>query len=864
MQRPNPSGNPHRRRSPWPYVLLLAAASLTCGLLALASKVPFALPLLWPEQQRAFLQDGPGLLLTAAQIKELLDLDAVGREEFIARYLGRDPLPETPVNELAEGIRRRRDLVRGEFVSLLDERAKILFLHGEPTERETVDCDVAYKPLEIWTYPAPDTGGESTAPRYLVFYQPKPHEPYQLWLPIDSKRVLYHPEMEYWLEQWQELRGRIRGGPRFDRYICKRSEWVDEVTGVDGLFGFEPDRPKNAEIAVYLEPPDDLAAWARQAMETAAVEPTALTAELEVFFPEREGQRMTTQMVIMVPPEAELEPFVEEEKAELRVTLEGYLERDAKPFENFRLRYLLPPPGEGIPVALVAERLLRPEQEFLLRLKIIDEISGAEFFLNKGFVVPSQPTPAAEVPPVPETAIIALGEELKKKRISGYDSLMLVPPGTDVVFGLWRAEALVTGARIRTVVFYLDGKPQMTRRRPPFTAELRLATYPTEQVVRAEGYDDNDELVASDEVVVNQPRGELRVRIVEPVRGRKIFGEVVAKAEVVVPEEKRVAAVEFIVNEKLQARVGKPPWEATISVPPGGNLNYLTVTAELDDGARAEDVRFLNAPDYVDEIEVNLVELYTTVTDKSGRLVRGLAETDFEIWEDDRTQTIVKFELVENLPLTLGIVIDVSGSMHESLGEAQRAAVGFLENIITPRDRCFALAFADRPGLLMPRTSDVGAVAERLEGLVANGSTSLHDAIVTSLYYYRGVRGRRAMVLLSDGEDTSSSLGFREALEYSRRSGVAIFSIGLRIGGADVGVRRKLENLAQETGGRTFYIRDAAELVEVYGEIESELRSQYLVAYNSDQEGEPGQYHEVTIKVKGGKLKARTMRGYYS
>jgi len=202
--------------------------------------------------------------------------------------------------------------------------------------------------------------------------------------------------------------------------------------------------------------------------------------------------------------------------------------------------------------------------------------------------------------------------------------------------------------------------------------------------------------------------------------------------------------------------------------------------------------------------------------------------------------------------------------MFESLGEAQRAAVGFLENIITPRDRCFALAFADRPALLMERTSDVGAVAQALENLAANGSTSLHDAIVTSLYYYRGIRGRRAMVLLSDGEDTSSSLGFPEALEYAKRSGVSVFTIGLKIGKSDIGVRRKLEKLSTETGGRTFYIKEAVELSKVYEQIERELRSQYLVAYNSDQQGKSGVYHEVEIKVRAGKLKARTVRGYYS
>ena len=909
-------------------LLLLLLAALAATVPGTPSKVPFDLPLLWPEDQRSFLQDGPGLLLSASQTETLVDLDTIGREEFIVRFLSNDPIPETPENELAEGIRRRKLLVEGEFDSYLDVRAKLLFLQGEPDHRTVVDCAETFKPLEIWSYrddvadelrrklipsaaerqgqaledaqdaeaarqrqiaqrgysgygyrSAPlirdrrDLSPEELAKTFelekhwhLVVYRPKPGEPYSLWLPIDSKREIYNPEMEYWLEQWEGLRRHLRGGRRFDRTICDYSLVVDMVTGIDGLFGFQPNRPKNAELAAFLIPPDDLAAWAAAAGGTPLPDSPRLQAgELEISFPELEGLRMVTRGVVTLPTEVELETFEEGETAELRLKVEGSIERQGKIFDEFRVRFQIPAPEDGrkVPVALVFDRKLRPNQDYLMRARVIEEISGKELLLSRGFRVPARPTPIEE-PPVSDEVLVAIGQDLDRERIPGYDSLVLVPPDSEVVFGLWRAEALVTGERVVKVAFFLDDEVQLTRRRPPFTAELRLSEFPTEQTIRAEGYDENGDVVASDEVVINQPRGELRVRILDPPRGRTSYGSVQARAEVVVPEEKSVDHVEFQINDVLQVTVDKPPWEAMVDVPPGQDLVYLTVVAELNDGARAEDVRFLVAPDYVEQVDVNLVELFTTVTDKSGLLIRGLTREEFEVFEDGRPQQIAKFELVENLPLTLGITIDTSGSMFESLGEAQRAAVGFLENIITPRDRCFALAFADRPALLMERTSDVGAVAQVLEDLVANGSTSLHDAIVTSLYYYRGIRGRRALVLLSDGEDTSSSLGFPEALEYAKRSGVSVFTIGLKIGKAEIGVRRKLEKLSTETGGRTFYIKEAVELSQVYDEIERELRSQYLVAYNSDQQGKSGQYHEVEIKVRSGKLKARTVRGYYS
>ncbi len=421
----------------------------------------------------------------------------------------------------------------------------------------------------------------------------------------------------------------------------------------------------------------------------------------------------------------------------------------------------------------------------------------------------------------------------------------------------------MTGSRITRVVFSLDGQQVMSRGRPPFTAELRLDPFPREQVVRVEGLDDEGEVVDADEVVLNQPRGQLRVRILQPERGGAVAGPVLAAAEVVVPEEKKVEKVEFLVNDRLQETLDSPPWATEVDVPVGEDLVYLTVTAELDDGQRAEDVRFLVAPDYIEEVDVDLIELFTTVVDRSGRLIRGLEQDDFTVREDGRAQEIVKFELVEDLPLTIGITLDTSGSMMESLGEAKRTAIDFLQSMITPRDRCFALAFADRPALVMGRTSDVGAVSQQLGDLAATGSTALHDAVVTSLYYFRGVRGRRALVLLSDGEDTSSSLEFDQALEYAKRSGVAIYSIGLRIGVTQIGVRRKLEKLAEETGGRTFYIGEAADLRGVYGEIEEELRSQYLLAYSPPSGGEKDVFHEIEVSVDHPGAKARTIKGYY-
>lgn len=866
VQRSAPMLSRPRSVRPLVAALLLSVASASVPAARAATgpatdRIPFELPLAWPEEQRAFLQDGPGLLLSDAEIEDLANRDREGRRAFIDTFFS-DPIPETPENELRDGVERRRALALSEIGTLLDERARILFLRGAPLEREIVDCAETFRPLEIWTYPG--ASGQADGVRLLLF-QPQRELPWRLWLPIDGKGVLYNEEMEYWLQQWEELGNLVRGR-RFDRQICDDSEEIDDVSGIEGLFGFRKDRPKNELFQAFLDRPSDLATWARTAAATPLPTVDDLPIEsVQLHFPDRDSQRMVSRVTVVVPGDAGLVPFVEGESRELRLRVEGRLEHRGRLFDEFRVRFQIPPAAEDVevPVALVVDRALRPERDFLLRLNVVEETTDRRANLSRSVLVPRHPTPPDELPAVPEEAIVALGEELRQRRVEGYDSLLLVPPEADVVFGLWRAEALVTGTAITRVTFYLDDEKVMSRRRPPFTAELRLEPFPREQVIRVEGTDDDGNVIASDEVILNQPRGELRVRILEPPRGDVGGGTVTASAEVVVPEEKKVRHVEFRVNDELQTTLERPPWQAQIDVPYGGELTYLTVVAELDDGQRAEDVRFLASPDHVEEVDVNLIELYTTVTDRGGRLVPGLAQTDFEVREDGRLQKLVKFELVEDLPLTIGVTLDTSGSMFESLGEAKRTAVEFLESMVTARDRCFALAFADRPALVMGRTSDVGAVAEQIEDLAASGSTALHDAVVTSLYYFRGVRGRRALVLLSDGEDTTSSLEFDEALEYARRSGVAIYSIGLRIGITQVNVRRKLENLAEETGGRTFYIGKAEELRSVYGEIERELRSQYLLAYSPPPGGEEGVFHEIEVEVKRSGAKARTIKGYY-
>lgn len=452
-----------------------------------------------------------------------------------------------------------------------------------------------------------------------------------------------------------------------------------------------------------------------------------------------------------------------------------------------------------------------------------------------------------------------------RSRLHAKTSLALVPPESEIVVGSFRADVLASGAEIVAVRFLVDGKLQTTQAGSRPWAMLRLARYPTQQVVRVEGLNAEGKVVASDELVLNQQRGDLRLQIDEPPAGIGVQGPVEARVSLVVPEERQVGGVEFRVGEQVQAVLQRPPWHAEIAVPAReneGELIYLTVRATLDDGTSAEDVRILTSSGITENVDVDLVELYTTVVDRANRPVLGLRDSDFTVFENGRRQDLAKFELVEDLPLTVGVAIDGSASMEDVLDEAKEAAGQFLTRLMKPSDACFAIAFDSRPRLLAGRTSDVGDVVDTLDDLRATGRTALHDALMMGLYYFRGVRGRRALVLLSDGADTSSSAGYEDVLEYARYSEIVIYTIGLGISRAEPLLQGKLEEIAAETGGWAFFIDAARELRPVYREIEQELRSQYLLAYNSNQEGGGDAFRPVEVRVAGGR-RARTMSGYY-
>jgi Ca-activated chloride channel family protein len=192
----------------------------------------------------------------------------------------------------------------------------------------------------------------------------------------------------------------------------------------------------------------------------------------------------------------------------------------------------------------------------------------------------------------------------------------------------------------------------------------------------------------------------------------------------------------------------------------------------------------------------------------------------------------------------------------------QEAALQFFRDSLAPADRAAVVTFSEEPRLAAPFTRDIARLHAALVGLQAARGTALWDSLVYSLHYFQGTPGRRALLVFSDGADRGSRFTFDQALAYAQHSGVSVYAVSF--GGAASSLletgRRRLASLAEATGGRSFVLSGVGELAATYRSIDEDLRSQYLLVYQSDGEGEAFRAVEVAVARPG--VTARTMRGY--
>jgi Ca-activated chloride channel homolog len=271
---------------------------------------------------------------------------------------------------------------------------------------------------------------------------------------------------------------------------------------------------------------------------------------------------------------------------------------------------------------------------------------------------------------------------------------------------------------------------------------------------------------------------------------------------------------------------------------------------------------------------VDVIAMNVTVTDTTRRYVTDLNQQDFQVYEDGKPQEVTFFRK-GIVPLALALAIDTSASMDAALPVAQDAAIRFVHEL-SPKDVACVIQFNNRVQVRQEFTSDHDVLEHAIRDTSADGSTALYNAVYIALNELKKTipdepltdPRRRALVILTDGEDTSSLIGFDEVLDLARRSDAAIYTIGLRsdplaarrLTEADFVLRR----FAEQTGGRAFFATEAKELRGVYAQITADLSNQYVLAYESSNGQRDGGYRHLTVRIEREGVIARTRPGYYA
>ncbi|MBI3404860.1 MAG: VWA domain-containing protein [Acidobacteria bacterium] len=284
------------------------------------------------------------------------------------------------------------------------------------------------------------------------------------------------------------------------------------------------------------------------------------------------------------------------------------------------------------------------------------------------------------------------------------------------------------------------------------------------------------------------------------------------------------------------------------------------------------------------KVDVNLVNLFATVRDKDKHLIANLEKAEFQVFEDGKEQKLDFFKSETELPLTMGILMDTSGSMEPIFGAEQEAASRFLRRVLRPKkDLAMVMTFDTDVDLMADFTADTDRLDRAIQRARVNvpagrvtpgtipyqgGGTNLYDAVYLACREQLAREsGRKAIILLTDAEDTGSKVKLQEALETAQRTDTVIhvLLIGVRggfgFGGSNASVAKKM---ADETGGRMIEVNNNRDLEKAFDQISEELRSQYTLGYYPANPARDGAFRKIKVEMKSKDLKVLTRKGYYA
>jgi VWFA-related protein len=259
-------------------------------------------------------------------------------------------------------------------------------------------------------------------------------------------------------------------------------------------------------------------------------------------------------------------------------------------------------------------------------------------------------------------------------------------------------------------------------------------------------------------------------------------------------------------------------------------------------------------------VAVDLVNVNFSAMDSKGRMIPGLTLQDFTVEEDGKEQEIRLFAREQELPLTLALVVDISPSVANVFEQEKRTASAFLESVVGRKDLALVISFAQFATLVQDFTEDLPRLTKAVNGLrISNNGTSLYDAVFLAAdEKLSRETGRKAIVLLSDGDDTTSEFNLSKAMIAVQKSNAVLYAI------SNAGNSSTMRRMAEESGGAFFRVREASDFEKVFQQIAFELRSQYSLSYQSTNQARDGAFRRIKITPRNSDVKVRARRGYYA
>jgi Ca-activated chloride channel family protein len=539
-----------------------------------------------------------------------------------------------------------------------------------------------------------------------------------------------------------------------------------------------------------------------------------------------------------------------EARAGAPLTLQGSFLQDGKVIRNFR--YAIP---EERPETISTVQTF-PVGNLVVNVRVID--AGADGEPARQLLVANSPPFVIArmnqpyVASAEDGAEAVFAEGIVPETVG---AVTILPPQRDVAPNLFIINVEVLPPVVR-VEFWVEGKKIIARNAPPYRAELDLGKLPKRVEVRAIGYDKRGQYVDADAFVVNERDTPMEVKI---TRTTTPDGVSHFRLSVQNPKGTNIRTVTLFAGDRKLHEWSGPPYALDLPTTRLGAAEFVRASVVDETGYEASDLLFLDGQRFMEEMEVNIVELPVSVTDRTGAPVPNLEAKNFTVLENGKPQTISSFNFASNLPISVGVLLDHSGSMEERMDDAKAAAVSFFRRILKQNDRAFIAAFAGDPARNAPFVSDLANLESQVNSIPKPaGSTALYDAIVTGLYRFRNVPGRKALIVITDGEDTSSRLRWNDMLGYARASRVPLYFIGV---GFSLG-SSSMRTLAAETGGVAYFVRSSKQLDDTYATLEKDLRSQYLLSYSTESSKTDQKYRSVEVKVDRPDARVRTIRGF--